>query len=136
MTVKNKFRVHLNFCTAVAAYINGGIESTFMSHNVMEKSRKICSIYDQRAITDHRQVQNWFTKFYSGKISSEDEPRQGYSLDVDEESLKSLVESNLQENTWELAKILNTSQSTIYQHLQKTGKISKLGVWIPHILRG
>lgn len=62
-----------------------------LSHNVMEKSRKICSIYDQRAITDW-QVQNWFTKFYSGKISSEDEPRQRHSL----ESLKSLVESNLQ----------------------------------------
>lgn len=84
MTVKNKFRVHLNFCPAVAAYINGGIKSAFMSHNVMKKSRKLCSVYDQRAITDW-QVQNWFTKFYSGKISSEDEPRQEHSL----ESLKS-----------------------------------------------
>ena len=34
----------------------------------------------------------------------------------------------------ELADKLNTSQFAICRHLEKMGKVSKLGVWVPHTL--
>lgn len=60
----------------------------------------------------------------------ENEPRLVQSLNFDDEAPKSLVESNPQQSTCELAKILKISQST--KHLEKMEKFSKLSVWIPH----
>ena len=62
------------------------------------------------------------------------EPRPGHSSDFDAEALKSLVECNARQSTRELADKLNPSQSTICHHLEKIGKVSKLGVWVPHAL--
>ena len=92
-----------------------------------ETAEKICSVYGEGTITD-RAVQNWFVKFLSG------EPSPGHSSDFDAEALKSLVECNACQSTQELADKLNTSQSTICRHLEKMGKVNKLGVWIPHAL--
>ena len=58
----------------------------------------------------------------------------GRSSDFDAEALKSLVECNACQSTQELADKLNTSQSAICRHLEKMGKVSKLGVWVPHTL--
>lgn len=33
-----------------------------------------------------------------------------------------------------MAERLNTSQSTVIRHLEKLGKVSKVGVWVPHNL--
>lgn len=46
-------------------------------------------------------------------------PDRGHSLDFGTEALNSLVESSPWQSTQELAKISNTSQSAIYQHLEK-----------------
>ena len=63
-----------------------------------------------------------------------DESRSGCSSDFDDDGLKALVEYNPRQSTRELADKLNTSQSTICRHLEKMGKVSKLGVWVPHAL--
>ena len=55
-------------------------------------------------------------------------------MDFDAEALKALVDCNACQSTQELADKLNTSQSTICCHLEKIGKVSKLGVWLPHAL--
>ena len=88
-------------------------------------------MYGEGTITD-RAVPNWFVKFLSGDSSLKDEPRPGRSSDFDTEALKSLVECNACQNTRELADKLNTLQSTINRHLEKMGKVNKLGVWVPH----
>ena len=44
------------------------------------------------------------------------------------------MKCNTHWSTWELALDLNTSQFTICCHLKKIGKMSKLGIWIPHTL--
>lgn len=98
-------------------------------NNAMATAKKICSVYGQGVITD-RQVRNWFVKFRSGETSLKDEPRPGRSSGFDDEALKSLVESNPRQSTRELAKTLNTSQSTVRRHLEKIGKVSKLGILI------
>ena len=100
---------------------------------VTETAWKITSVYSQSIITDC-QVQNWFSKFHFGDISLKEEPRLGHSSDLDQNALRELVECNPHKRTWELALDLNTSQSTICHHLKKIGKVSKLGVWIPHSL--
>ena len=102
-------------------------------NNAMETAEKICSVYGEGTISDWA-VQNWFVKFCSVETSLNDEPRPGHSLDFDAEALKSLVECNARQSTRELADKLNTSQSTICCHLEKMGKVSKLGVWVPHAL--
>ena len=102
-------------------------------NNAMETAEKICSVYGEGTITD-RAVQNWFVKFCSGDTSLKDEQRPGRSSDFDDDALKALVEYNPRQSTQELADKLNTSQSTICRHLEKMEKVSKLGVWVPHVL--
>lgn len=55
----------------------------------METFWKVCSVDGQGVISDW-QVWNWFAKFWSGKISLEDE-----SLNFDDETLKSWVGSKI-----------------------------------------
>ena len=73
-------------------------------------------------------------KLVCGDTSLKDEPRPGRSSDFDAEALKSLVEWNARQSTRKSADKLNTSQSSIFFHLEKMGKVSKLGVWVPHAL--
>lgn len=44
------------------------------------------------------------------------------------------MEINPQQSTQELAKMLRTSQSTIFRYLGKIGKVSKPNVWVLHSL--
>ena len=68
-------------------------------------------------------------------MSLKNEPRPGRSSDFDDDVLKSLVKCSPCQSTRELADKLNTSQSTICHHLEKMGKVSKLGIWVSHALR-
>ena len=70
----------------------------------------------------------------SGDTSLKDKSSQGCSLDFDAGALKALVECNARHSTREVVDNLNTSQSTICRHLEKMGKVSKLGIWVPHAL--
>ena len=99
--------------------------------NATETAEKICSVYGEGTITD-RAVQNWFVKFRFGDTSLKDEPRPGRSSEFDAEAFNSLVDCNARQSTLELADKLNMSRSTICRHLEKMGKVSKLGVWVPH----
>ena len=83
-------------------------------------------MYGEGTITDWA-VRNWFVKFRSGDKSLKDELRPGRLSDFNAEALKSLVECNACQSTWELADKLNTSQSAICRHLEKMGKVSKAG---------
>ena len=62
------------------------------------------------------------------------EPKPGYSLDLDQDALRKLVECNPCNSTQELTLDLNTSQSTICYHLKKIRKVSKLGVLVAYTL--
>ena len=45
-----------------------------------------------------------------------------------------MAEYHSHKSTWESALDVNTSQSTIYHHLKKIRKVTKLGIWLPHTL--
>lgn len=90
-------------------------------------------MYGEGMITD-RAVRNWFLKFRSGDVTLKDEPRGSRPSDFDDDILKSILEQNPRQTTRELAEKLNTSQSTVFRHLEKLGKVRKLGQWVPHNL--
>ncbi|XP_043510305.1 histone-lysine N-methyltransferase SETMAR-like isoform X1 [Frieseomelitta varia] len=93
----------------------------------------MCSVYGEGLISD-RAVKNWFAKFRSGDTILKDEPRAGRPSDLDDNLLKAILEQNLRQSTIDIAGRLNTSQSTVCLYLEKLGKVSKLGVWVPHNL--
>lgn len=74
----SSLRVHSAWKTIFINLPNRRIEVSLTSHNVMrvyennvwEKSRHLCSVYNQRVVTDQH-VQNWSAKFYSGETSFE-----------------------------------------------------------------
>ncbi|XP_023244408.1 histone-lysine N-methyltransferase SETMAR-like [Centruroides sculpturatus] len=103
-----------------------------LGNNATETAKKICNVYGNGVISD-KAVRKWFTKFRSGDFSLKDDERPGRSSDFDD-VLKVLIEQNPRQTTRELAEKLHRSQSTINRHLQKIGKVSKLGVWVPHNL--
>ena len=63
-----------------------------------------------------------------------DEPRIGHSSDVNQDGFREFVECNRCRSAQELTVDFRTSQSTMCHHLKKTGKGSKLGIWVPHTI--
>ncbi|EZA48369.1 hypothetical protein X777_13935, partial [Ooceraea biroi] len=41
-----------------------------------------------------RQCQNWFTKFRSGDFNVKDAPRSGRPIEIDDDKIKALIDSN------------------------------------------
>ena len=74
--------------------------------NATETAKKISCIYCQGVITV---LWNWCSMFRSGDTSLRDELRLGRSSDLDQATLKELVEYNLRNNTWELVLDINVS---------------------------
>lgn len=87
-------------------------------------AEKICSVYGERLIID-RAVRNWFAKSHSGDTTLKDEPMTRRPSDLDN-FLKAILGLNPCQSTRNIAESLNTSQSTVWRHLEKLGKVSKL----------
>lgn len=69
----------------------------------MATSRKLCSAFIQRVITDCN-VGHWFAMFHSGETSLKAEPRQGLSSDVDDKVIKLLMQNYPQQITRGISK--------------------------------
>ena len=104
------------------------------NENATEIAKKICNIDGQGIIIDC-QVRNWFSKFYSGKASLTDEPRPGFSSNLNKDALRELMDCNLCKSTQELALDLHTYQIYYLLPVKKIEKMSKLDVWVLHTLR-
>jgi len=90
-------------------------------------------VYGEDVLTE-RQCQNWFAKFRSGNFDVEDAPRSGRPVEADEDTIKALIDANRRITTREIAERLNLSNSTVHDHLKRLGLISKLDIWVPHVL--
>ncbi|EZA54179.1 Histone-lysine N-methyltransferase SETMAR, partial [Ooceraea biroi] len=71
-----------------------------------------------------RQCQNWFTKFRSGDFNVKDAPRSGRPIEIDDDKIKALIDSNRRLTTREIAENLNVSKSSVENHLKRLGYIS------------
>ncbi|GFY54691.1 histone-lysine N-methyltransferase SETMAR [Trichonephila inaurata madagascariensis] len=63
-------------------------------------------------------------------MTLKEEPRARRPSDFNDNLLKAVLEQNLRQSV----ERYNTCQSTVIRHLEKLGKFSKLGVWVPHNL--
>jgi len=63
-----------------------------------------------------------------------DRKRSGRPLVVDDEQIKSLIESNPHYTTREIAEIIDVSQKTVVNHLHTLGYVSRYDIWVPHNL--
>jgi len=61
--------------------------------NATQTRKKICAVYGEDAVSEHVS-QNWFAKFRAGDTTCEDRERSGRPLVVDDDQIKSLIESN------------------------------------------
>ncbi|XP_015435240.1 PREDICTED: histone-lysine N-methyltransferase SETMAR-like [Dufourea novaeangliae] len=60
--------------------------------------------------------------------------RSGRPVEADEDTIKALIDANWRITTREIAEKLNLSNLTVHDHLKRLGLISKLDIWVPHVL--
>lgn len=101
--------------------------------NAVQARKKLTDVYGEGVLTV-RQCQNWFAKFRSGNFDVEDAPRSGRPVEADKDAIKALVDANRRITTREIELRLNLSNSTVYDHLKGLGLLSKLDVWVPHVI--
>ncbi|CAF1565946.1 unnamed protein product [Didymodactylos carnosus] len=68
---------------------------------------------------------DWFRKFNNGDTNLEDQSRSGRPFSIDPEALRQAVEADTVTSTRKLSTELGTSNSTIYEHLHRLGKVSR-----------
>lgn len=101
--------------------------------NAVHARKKLSEVYGNDVLTE-RQCQNWFAKFRSGKFDVEDAPRSGRPVEADDDTIKALIDANRRITIREIAERLNLSNSTVHDHVKRLGLISKLDIWVPHVL--
>ena len=88
--------------------------------------KKLCAVYGDEALKE-RQCQNWFDKFRSGDFSLKDEKRSGRPVEVDDDLIKTIIDSDSHSTTREIAEKLHVSHTCIENHLKQLGYVQKHG---------
>lgn len=102
--------------------------------NARQACAKLRQVYGDNTLQE-RQCQRWFTKFRAGDFDLNDTPRSGRPIEVDDDKIKALIESNQRYTTREIAEILKIHHSTVHDHLKKLGYVNRLDIWVPHELK-
>lgn len=102
--------------------------------NASQAHKKLCAVYGDEALKE-RQCQNWFAKFRSGDFSLKDEKRSGRPVEVDDDLIKAIIDSDRHSTTREIAEKLHVSHTCIENHLKQLGYVQKLDTWVPHELK-
>ena len=77
--------------------------------------KKLRAVYGDEALKE-RQCQNWFDKFRSGDFSLEDEKRSGRPIEVDDDLIEAIIDSDRHGTTREIAEKLRV----LHIHASKT----------------
>lgn len=85
-------------------------------------------------VLSKNKCQRWFKKFASGDRNLKNAPKSGRPSKLDDELLKSLVESDPQQSIEELSKKIGSPWSTVQEHLKRIGLVNRMGMWIPREL--
>lgn len=91
-------------------------------------TKNICTVYGN--ILDVRKCQRWFNKFRSGDVDLTDGHRPGRPVELKNDILRSAVENDPKQTIRQLADKLNSSWSSVQEHLHQIGKVNRDGVWI------
>ena len=76
--------------------------------NALQAHKKLCAIYGDKVLKE-RQCQNWFDKFRSGDFSLKDEKRFGRPVEVNDDLIKAIIDSDRHITTREIAEKLHVS---------------------------
>ncbi|XP_039304822.1 histone-lysine N-methyltransferase SETMAR-like [Solenopsis invicta] len=64
-----------------------------------------------------------------------DAPHSGRPVEADEDTIKALIDANRRiTTTCEIAERFGSSNLIVYDYLKHLGLISKLDIWVPHVL--
>ncbi|KAK6062079.1 hypothetical protein COOONC_00245 [Cooperia oncophora] len=88
--------------------------------NASQAHKKLCAVYGDEALKER---QNWFAKFRS------DEERSGRPVEVDDDLIKAIIDSDRHSTTREIAEKLHVSHTCIENHLKQLGYVQKLDTW-------
>ena len=119
---------------------NGKLKGTLSSYfaflfsqrkNASQARKKLCAVYSDEALKE-RQCQNWFDKFRSGDFSFKDEKRSNRPVEVNDDLIKTIIDSDRHSTTREIAEKLHVSHTCIENHLKQLGYVRKLDTWVPH----
>ena len=102
--------------------------------NASQARKKLCALYGDEALKE-RQCQNWFDKFRSSDFSLKDEKRSGRTVEVDDDLIEAIIDSDRHSTTREIAEKLHVSHTCIENHLKQLGYVQKLDTWVPHELK-
>lgn len=85
-------------------------------------------------VVNVRTCQRWFAKFHSGDFSLKEDRRFGQPSKVDNDILRSMLESNPHLTTRAIAKQLGIHHSTAEEHIKHLGFVLRQSIWVPHNL--
>jgi histone-lysine N-methyltransferase SETMAR len=89
--------------------------------------RNICAAYGKEAINDST-CRHWFTKLRSGDAKF----RFRGTVELDDEALLALLETDAGQTILELTAQLSSSHTSVKHHFHPLGKINKYESCIPH----
>lgn len=104
-----------------------------LNQSAAETARKINQAFGNDSVNE-RTVRRWFAKFRSGDFSLEDEPRSGRPRVIQDEDLRTLVETDPSQTVRGIAEELGVSSHAVFDGLKRIGKVKKLEKWVPHDL--
>ena len=97
--------------------------------NASQAHKKLCAVYGDEVLKEQH-CQN-FDKFRSGDFSLKDEKRSGRPVEVDDDLIKAIIDSDRHSTTREIAEKLHVSHTCIENHLKQLGYVQKLDTWVP-----
>lgn len=98
-----------------------------------QTARNINTVWGKDSVNECT-VQRWFKKFRSDDFSLEDKEGRGRPSVMEDDQLKTVIESDPMKTSRQVAEELHVNQSTIVRHLDQIGKVNKLDKWVPHDL--
>ena len=72
--------------------------------------------------------------FSFGDFDLKDASRSGRPTEVDDDTIKAMIENNRLITTRKIADKLNISHTCVERHLKQLGYVNKIDIWIPHKL--
>lgn len=104
-----------------------------LRHSAMEAARNMADVFGLESPSE-RTVRYWFEKFSHGDFNIEDKPGRGRKMSLDEQDLRTAVESKPEVSVRAIAEDLGVHHATVARHLSAIGMVKKKQKWIPHEL--